>query len=138
MSWAAFGGHDWCASTVRCRPLVLEGLRQACNTTRENIPVCGYLFPIYKYRLTEYRHINNISCNSRNLCLCVCFCFCGSIISRTGHGSLMAKRLGNRAMNQKVAGLIPGRGKMTMCPWARHFTLLASGNVPVLTVSRFE
>ena len=51
-------------------------------------------------------------------------------------GSQMAERLGNRAIIQKVAGLIPGRAKMMLCPWARHFTLLASGgNVPVLTVS---
>ena len=47
----------------------------------------------------------------------------------------MAERLGNRAINQKIAGSIPGQ--MTLCPRARHFTLLASGgNVPVLTLSR--
>ena len=49
--------------------------------------------------------------------------------SRNGVGSQMAERLGNRAINQKVAG------SMTLCPWASYFTLLASGNVPVLTVS---
>ena len=42
----------------------------------------------------------------------------------------MAERLGNRAINQKVAGSIPGRANMTLCPWARH---LPRGNVPVLT-----
>ena len=31
----------------------------------------------------------------------------------------MAERLGKRAINQKVAGLIPGRAKMALCPWAR-------------------
>ena len=46
------------------------------------------------------------------------------------------KQKRNRAINHKVAGSIPGRAKMTLCPWARHFTLLASGNVPVITVSR--
>ena len=40
----------------------------------------------------------------------------------------MAKQLGNRAINQRVAG-------STLCPWARHLTLLASGNVPVLSRS---
>ena len=41
--------------------------------------------------------------------------------------SQMGEQLGNRAMNQKVAGSIPG---MMLCPWARHFTLLASGECP--------
>ena len=46
-------------------------------------------------------------------------------------GSQMAERLGNRTINQKVVGSIPGRAK-----WARHFTLIPSGrNVPVFTVS---
>ena len=35
--------------------------------------------------------------------------------------------LTNRAINQKVAGSIPWACQMTLCPWARHFTLLASG-----------
>jgi len=62
-------------------------------------------------------------CVHWNVCMCM--------------GGQMAERLGNRATNQKVVGSIPGRAKMTLCPWARHFTLLASGgNVPVLTVSR--
>ena len=39
----------------------------------------------------------------------------------------MAERLGNRAINQKFAGLIPCRAKLR---WARHFTLLASGECP--------
>ena len=42
--------------------------------------------------------------------------------------SQMAERLGSRAVHQKVAGSIPGRS-MTLRPWARHFTLLASGRV---------
>ena len=42
----------------------------------------------------------------------------------------MAERLGNRAINQKVAGSIPGHAKMKLCPWARHFTQLASGECP--------
>ena len=50
--------------------------------------------------------------------------------------SQLAEQLENRASNQKVAGSIPRPCKMTLCPWARHFTLLATGNVPVLTVSR--
>ena len=45
----------------------------------------------------------------------------------------MAERLGNRASNPKVAGSSPGHA-MTLCPWARHFNIHASGNVPVLTV----
>ena len=44
-------------------------------------------------------------------------------------GGQMAERLGSRAINQKVASLIPGSEKMTLCPWARHFTLLASGGL---------
>ena len=43
-------------------------------------------------------------------------------------GGHMAERLGNLAINQKVAGLIPGREKW--CLWTRHFTLLASGGIP--------
>ena len=42
----------------------------------------------------------------------------------------MAELLGNRASNQKVTGSIPGRAKLMLCPWARHFTLLASGECP--------
>ena len=41
----------------------------------------------------------------------------------------MAERLGNQATNQKVAGSILGSEKMTV-PWARRFTLLASGECP--------
>ena len=48
----------------------------------------------------------------------------------SGTGSQMAERLGNRASNLKVTGLIPARAKMTLCPWARHFPLLASGECP--------
>ena len=55
--------------------------------------------------------------------------------SQIPEGSQMAEQLGNRFSNQKVAGSIPGRA-ITLCPWARHFTLLASGNVPLLAVSR--
>ena len=29
---------------------------------------------------------------------------------------------GSRAINQKVVGSIPHRAKMTLLPWARHFT----------------
>ena len=42
----------------------------------------------------------------------------------------MAEWLGNRAINEKVAGSIPGSAEITLCPWARHFTLLASGACP--------
>ena len=42
----------------------------------------------------------------------------------------MVERLGNRAINQKVAGLIPGQNDKAL-----HPTCLG-GNVPVLTVSR--
>ena len=42
-------------------------------------------------------------------------------------GSQVAERFGNRASNQKVAGSVPSCAKMTVCPWARHFTLLALG-----------
>ena len=44
-------------------------------------------------------------------------------------GGQMAERFGNRAINQMVAGSIPSRAKMTLCPWARHFTVLASGGM---------
>ena len=44
-------------------------------------------------------------------------------------GVLMAERLGNRTINKEVVGLIPGHA-MTLCLWARHFTLLASGECP--------
>ena len=46
----------------------------------------------------------------------------------------MAEWLGKRAINQKVAGSIPDRAKMTLCPWALDPTRLG-GNVPVLTVT---
>ena len=44
-------------------------------------------------------------------------------------GGQMAERLGNPAINQKVAVSIPGVRKMTLCPWARRFTLLALGGM---------
>ena len=46
----------------------------------------------------------------------------------------MAERLGNWAINQKVAGLIPGCEQIKLCPWARHFTLLASGGMSLYLV----
>ena len=45
-------------------------------------------------------------------------------------GSQVAERLGIRAINQKVVGSIPRPCKMTLCPWARHFTLLVSVECP--------
>ena len=45
----------------------------------------------------------------------------------------MAERLGNRASHLKVASSILGRAqKMTLCPWARHFTLLPLGALYLL------
>ena len=35
--------------------------------------------------------------------------------------------LGNQANNLKVTSLILGHAKISLCPCARHFTLLASG-----------
>ena len=55
--------------------------------------------------------------------MCVCMC-------------QMVERLGNRAINQKVAGsVLPCH--MTLCPWGKalHPTSFG-GNVPVLTLSR--
>ena len=52
-------------------------------------------------------------------------------------GGQMAERLGNRTIDQKVAGSIPGRAKqITLCSWSKalHPTCLGE-NVPVLTVS---
>ena len=49
--------------------------------------------------------------------------------------SQVAERLGNRATNQKVAGLIPGPNYVVSLGKALHPTCLG-GNVPVLTVSR--
>ena len=46
----------------------------------------------------------------------------------------MAERLGNRATNQKVVGLIPGRAVVSLGK-ALHPTCLGR-NVPVLTVNR--
>ena len=43
--------------------------------------------------------------------------------------SQMAERLGNWAINQKVAGSFPRPWKMVLCPWAIHFTVLASGGM---------
>ena len=44
----------------------------------------------------------------------------------------MAEQLWNGA----IAGSIPGRAKITLCPWAKHFTLLDSGRIsPLLKVS---
>ena len=50
------------------------------------------------------------------------------LIAHTLAKSQVAERLGNQASNQKVAG--SGLCKITLCPWARHFTLLASGECP--------
>ena len=47
----------------------------------------------------------------------------------------VAEWLGNLAGNQKVAGSIPGRVKIMLCPRALHPTCLG-GNVPVFIVSR--
>ena len=48
----------------------------------------------------------------------------------------MAERLGNRAINQKVSGSIPGRAHdIVSLGKALHPTCFG-GNVPVLTVSR--
>ena len=44
-------------------------------------------------------------------------------------GSQVAERLGNWASNPKVAGFYSRLCQMTLCPWARHFTLLASGRM---------
>ena len=53
---------------------------------------------------------------------CVKYCVVeSSTVYSRGGGGQMAEQLGNQAINQKVAGLIPGQVK---CPWARHFTLL--------------
>ena len=46
----------------------------------------------------------------------------------------MAERLGNGAINQKVPGSILGSAKLC-CPWARHFTLLASGGMSLYLLS---
>ena len=54
----------------------------------------------------------------------------GSAVAKLLQGSRVAERLGNWASNPKVAGSIPGHEKMTLCPWARHFTLLFSGERP--------
>ena len=43
------------------------------------------------------------------------------------HTNQVAERLGNRASNQKFAGSIPSSAKIKLCAWARHFTLLSSG-----------
>ena len=43
-------------------------------------------------------------------------------------GGQMAEWIWNWAINQKVAGSRPC--KMTLCPWARHFTLFALGECP--------
>ena len=50
-------------------------------------------------------------------------------------GRQMDERLGNWAINQKVAGSIPGHGKMTLCPWARHFTLVGLGGMSLYLLS---
>ena len=42
----------------------------------------------------------------------------------------MSERLENQATNQKVAGLISAMTKIALFSWARHFTLLASGECP--------
>ena len=84
-----------------------------------------------------------------------CSCSCGTTVrtaqgcrtslltqqqNHTKHkrlGGQMAERLGNRAINQKVVGLIPGRtnNDLVSLGKALHPTCLEE-NVPVLTVSR--
>ena len=53
------------------------------------------------------------------------------------YGGQMAERLGSRAINQKVAGSIPGRAKNDNLSLGKavHPTCLG-GNDPVLTLSR--
>ena len=53
-----------------------------------------------------------------------------------GRGSQVAERLGNRASNQKVASLIPGRAKLHCDLGQGTSPYLPRGDVPVLTVSR--
>ena len=56
----------------------------------------------------------------------VATCLGPSLHGQRKTGSQMAERVENRAITQKVAGLVPGRAKKMTRPWARHFTLLAS------------
>ena len=42
----------------------------------------------------------------------------------------MAERLGSRAINQKVPGSLPGRAKMTLCPWQGTSPYLPQGECP--------
>ena len=48
----------------------------------------------------------------------------------------MAERLGNRAINKKVAGSIPGRAYDVVSLGKALHPACLGGNVPVLTVSR--
>ena len=50
-------------------------------------------------------------------------------------GGQMAEWLGNRAINQKIAGSIPGRAKLRLGK-ALHPTCLGGISLTVLTVSR--
>ena len=42
------------------------------------------------------------------------------------YGGQMAERFGSRAINKKGCWFDSRQCQMTLCPWARHFTLLAS------------
>ena len=51
-------------------------------------------------------------------------------------GCQMAEWLGSRAINQNVAGSIPGRAKLSCVPGQGTSPYFPRGNVPVVTVSR--
>ena len=65
--------------------------------------------------------------------LCLCTSRLGSVKREVG--SQMAERLGNRAINQKLAGSIPGRDKLCCVLGRGTSPYLPRGNVPVVTVS---
>ena len=52
-------------------------------------------------------------------------------------GSQVAERLGDRASNLKVTGLIPGRAKLRCVLGQGTSPYLPRGNVSVLTVNRY-
>ena len=68
--------------------------------------------------------------------LCCRLSSCTILIDKLDLGSQVAKRLGNRASNQKVAGSIPSKAIYVVSFGQGTSPYLPRGNVPVLTVSR--
>ena len=86
----------------------------------------GLLAPMDK-RLIKHNYIYETACQ---------YAICAYQYAKCVFGCQMAEQLGNRATNQKVAGLIPGCAKQRFGLGQGTLPYLPLRNVLVLTISR--